>query len=59
MSHNSLYILIHDIQGELKDRELQSSVLCFFPLHLVLSRSSSSKVAIKTYIDQLCINFIK
>lgn len=59
MSHNSLYILINDIQGELKDRKLQSPVLCFFPLHLFLSQSSSSKVAVKTYIDQLCINLVK
>lgn len=59
MSHNSLYILINDIQGELKDSELQSPLLCFFPLHLFLSQSSSSKKTIKTYINQLYINLVK
>lgn len=48
MSHNSLYILINDIQGELKDSKLHCLVPgCFFPHYLFLSQSSSSKKAIK------------
>lgn len=58
MSHNSLYILINDIQGELKDCKVQSAVLCFFPLHLFLSQSPSSKAAIKTDTDQPRINLV-
>lgn len=56
MSHNSLYILINESQRELKDSKLQSPVLWFFPFYLLLSQSSSSKKAVKTSIDQPCVN---